>query len=155
MYYGNNLFVKLNYYYFNAHIKCLCHHMSNAPVNMSKLVNVINVQWIEHETVLVRVKRPNYQLLAVALHLLVVIFWIHVRSRWRTGRAPSLPKLVQGRLFFLYKEKILFYMNIEVLNKNVDIPFSHENQNIRNTWNEWNLNILKITSENSVMLHNI
>jgi hypothetical protein len=41
--------------------KCMCQHIS-------KLLNVINVLWIEHETVLVRVKLPNYQLLAVALH---------------------------------------------------------------------------------------
>jgi hypothetical protein len=77
--------------------KCMCQHIS-------KLLNVINVLWIEHETILVRVKLPNYQLLAVALHLVVVQFWNGVRSRWRTGRAPSLPKLVQDRLFFLYKE---------------------------------------------------
>ena len=106
--------------------KCLCQDMPNVCVNMcqmivlryakcmcqhiSKLLNVINVLWIEHETVLVRVKRPDCQLLAVALHLLVVSNWIGVRSRWRTGRTPSLPKLVQGRLFFLYKEKKYYYI---------------------------------------------
>jgi len=85
------------------YVKCMCQHTSN-------LLNVINVLWIEHETVLVQVKRPNYQLLAVALHLLMVIFWIDVRSRWRTGRAPSLPKLVQGRLFFpMQRKKTIFY----------------------------------------------
>jgi hypothetical protein len=115
-----NVCVKICQMFMSTCAKCLCQDMPNVYVNMcqmsvlryakcmcqhiSKLLNVINVLWIEHETILVRVKLPNYQLLAVALHLVVVKFWIGVRSRWRTGRAPSLPKLVQGRLFFLYKE---------------------------------------------------
>ena len=146
-----NVCVKICQMFMSTCAKCLCHDMPNVYVNMcqmsvlryakcmcqhiSKLLNVINVLWIEHETVLVRVKRPNYQLLAVALHLVVVWFWIGVRSRWRTGRAPSLPKLVQGRLFFLYKEmkyrKYVKWMKYEFFNS------------------------FNISSENSVMLHNI
>ena len=119
---------------FNPIIKNI-NNLNSDDVKRDNLINVITVLWIEHETVLVRVKRPNYQRLAVALHLLVVRFWIGVLSRWRTGRAPYLPKFVQGRLFFRYKEmkyrKYVKWMKYEFFNN------------------------FSISSENSVMLHNI
>ena len=122
-------------YYLFSQIAKNRNNLNSYDVKRENLINVINVLWIEHETVLVRVKRPNYQLLAVALHLLVDTFWIGVRSRWGTGRAPSLPKFVQGRLFFLYKEmkyrKYVKWMKCEFFNS------------------------FNISSENSVMLHNI
>ena len=116
----SNVCVKICQMFMSTCAKCLCQDMPNVYVNMcqmsalryakcmcqhiSKLLNVINVLWIEHEMVLVRVKRPNYQLLAVVLHLVVVRFWIGVRSRWRTWRAPSCQSLSKADSFSYTKK---------------------------------------------------